>query len=119
MATLPAATGVGTAGLDITTPATAAAATQTFANSGGRRALVVKNGNAGTVVATITTRKTVLDGNGSALTLSNRTVSIAAGKYFIISVGPSSADLFNDANGEVTVAFDVYASVLLQVIDLN
>ena len=116
MATLPVATAVTSVGLDVTAPATAAALSQTFANNPGTF-IVVKNGGGATIVATIVTPQTVSDGSASPLSVADRTVSIAAGKTFLI--GPFPSAQYNDGNNEITVNFDIITSVLLQVLRVN
>lgn len=115
MASLPAATNILPAGVDITTPSTAAAATQTLAND-GRSCLLIKNGNAGTIVATLVNRIPVNDGS-SNLTITSRTVSITTAKYFLI--GPFAPSIYNDTNGETTVNLDIFSSVLVQPLRLT
>lgn len=120
MASITTVTAATIAGLDITTPSIAAAATQTFSNTGKPgQALVIKNANAGTVVATIVGRQLVSDGSAAPQTVKDRTISIATGKTYIVPFGPLSQGLFNDANNETTVTFDVFSSVTLQLIQLN
>lgn len=113
---ITAATNILSSGIDITTPSVSAASSQTFAND-GKKMLLIKNGNAGTIVATFVTQKTQTDGSAAVLAIPDRTVSITTGKYYL--AGPFSPDLYNDASGEVTVSLDVTSSVLIQALNFT
>ena len=117
MASMPAALVVTPSGLDITTPATAAAASQTFANKPGL-ALLVKNANAGTVNATVSVTQTVPNGSGGNLTVSSVAVAIPTGKSYLIGPFPSAV-YNNQATQEVTMTLDVFASVTLATVIIN
>lgn len=116
MASVPAPTNILPTGVDITTPATAAALTQTLAND-GRTMLLIKNGNAGTINVTITAQQKVQDGAAVPLAVPSRTIAIATGKYFLI--GPFPLGVYNDQNNEITVTIDVISSVLLQTLRMT
>ena len=115
MAALPVSKAVST-GLVITTPATAAASSQTFPND-GKTVIVVKNGNAGTSTLTFVTPHVVADGDAAALATPDRAVAVAAGAYAVI--GPFPPSVYNDANGDVTMNIDITASVLLTAVRVN
>lgn len=103
-----------TVGLDITTPPTAAAASQTFDNDGNVR-LVVHNGNAGIVTATIVVQqKYFADGRVGGAAIPNIVQAIPIGAYW--EFGRLDPNTFNDVNAQVTVTFDVFSSVTLKAI---
>lgn len=115
MATVPAATAITAAGANVTTPATAAALSQTIGNN-GKMMIVVKNASASSINATVTARKVVPDGGGD-LTVSNRVVAVPANATMLI--GPLPMDIFNDANNEVTLAISAITSVTIQAYTFN
>lgn len=111
MATMPAPTQLAAPGALITTPATAALSSQTFTND-GKTHVVVHNGGGSAVVLTEVVQAKYTADKGAALTIPNRTLSIPAGGYAY--AGPFDPQTYNDANGEVTLQFDVTTSVTLQ-----
>ncbi len=110
MATIPAATQLSPISGDITTPATAAASAMTFANNG--RVLLAISSGATPATLTITTPKVVPVVPGVSLTVQDPTVSIAATSNYLL--GPFDTSIFNDANGEVAIAFSATTSIVVQ-----
>ena len=96
-------------GNDITTM-TAADATNGHAfDNDGNVFIVVRNGGAGSITVTVQTPRTVDD-----LAVADLTVSIAAGKTYLI--GPFPTETFNQSGsdrGKVYVDFDTDTSVAL------
>jgi hypothetical protein len=107
------ATPVLPSGLDITTPAVAAALSQTFGND-GKVWLLIKNGSGGTINATFTAQQKVQDGAATPLSVGNRTIAIPTLKSYL--AGPFSPSIFNDANSEVTLGFDSITTVTIQAL---
>lgn len=83
--------------------ANAVAASDVFTNN-GRTILEVTNGSGSELTVSFTMTKTV-DGE----TPGPKQVTIANGATKVI--GPFSKDFYNDANGQVTVAYDEQTSV--------
>ena len=115
MAAVPVSKAMST-GLVITTPTTAAAASQTIAANDGRTVLVVKTGASATNV-TMVTPHSVADGDAAALATPDRTVAVAANAYVLI--GPFPPGIYNDANGDVTITIDTLTSVVLTAVRVN
>ncbi len=78
----------------------------------GRLFIYVTNGGGGTSVVTIATPGTV-DG----LAVADRTVSIGTGEDAMI--GPFPPHIYNNANGEIDVSFDVITSVTIAALNLG
>jgi hypothetical protein len=108
------------AGLDITTPPTAAAAAMTLANPGsnpqGNVMLVVKTGGT-TANLTISVTKTVPDGGGGNLAVANRVEALAANKQYLF--GPFAPGTYNDVNQNVGLAFDAITAIEVMGVALN
>ena len=85
---------------------TAVNSADTFDNN-GRVFLLVDNQNAGTIVVTIDVQQAV-DGQDPA----SKTVSLLTTETKLI--GPFPPEIYNDANEEVNVAYDITASVTAQ-----
>lgn len=115
MATVPAATAITPAGVNMAAPATTAALSQTFANN-GKILVAVKNASASPINATFVAQQVINDGGG-ALALTNRVVAVAAGATLVI--GPFPPAIFNDVNQEVTLQISVVTSVTLQAYSVN
>jgi hypothetical protein len=107
MATLTA-TPVTRAGVALAGSAATAATGDAFANT-GTEFLVVKNGGASPINATIKFR-----GLTDGLAVTDRLVAVAAGATEII--GPFPKGAYNDGTGKVTVICDVVTSVTVQVL---
>ncbi len=110
MALLAAATPVSRAGILINTGATPAAS-DTFGNS-GKQFLYIYNGNGATCTVTVTSQPTI-DG----LAVADLTVSILTTAAKLI--GPFPTNVYNDANGLVTVVCSVTSSVTILVLSLT
>lgn len=110
MANIPAATPVTPAGADITTPATAALSSMTMTND-GKTMLRVKTG-ATTANLTLTAQAKLLDGSVAGISPQNPVIALAANKDYII--GPFPTNIYNDANGELNMAFSAVTSILVQ-----
>lgn len=110
MANIPAATVLTPAGLDATTPATAAASSMTLAND-GRVMLHVKTG-ATTANITLTVQKKIDDGTAAGIAGTNPVIALAANKNYFL--GPFDVGTYNDANGEVNLAFSATTSIVVQ-----
>ena len=115
MANIPAATQVTAAGLDITTPATAALSSMTMAND-GRTLLRVKTA-ATTANLTLTVQSKIQDGSAAGVSASNPVIALAANKDYVI--GPFPQGVYNDANGELNIAFSAVTSILVQALRVN
>ena len=115
MATLTTVTPATVAGLDITIPATAGAASQTFVNNGKPgQGIIVKT--TGAIVLTVVGRQVISDGSSVPQTVPNRVINIATGKYYFISFASLTPGLFNDANGETTITLDIPANATLMLV---
>jgi len=112
MANIPAAANVLPTGNDITTPPTAALSTMTMAND-GRTVLRVKTG-ATTANLTITPTAKIQDGSAAGLSPASPVVALAANKDYLI--GPFPPSVYNDANGEVGLAFSAVTSITVQAL---
>jgi hypothetical protein len=110
MANIPAATLMTPAGLDATTPATAAASSMTFAND-GRVFLHVKTG-ATTANLTTTVVRKLDDGTAAGIAGTNPVLALAANKNYIL--GPFDPAIYNDSNGEVGFALSATTSIVVQ-----
>ena len=112
MANIPTATNVLPTGADVTTPPTAALSTMTMAND-GRTVLLVKTA-ATTANLTITPTAKVQDGSVAGLAPAAPVVALAANKSYLI--GPFPPSVYNDANGEVGLAFSAVTSITVQTL---
>lgn len=115
MATVPAATPITPAGINMATLATNAALSQTFANN-GKILVAIKNGSGASINATFVATKVVNDGGGN-LSLGNRVVAVAAGATLVI--GPFPTEVFNDSAQEVTLQISAITTVTLQAYSVN
>lgn len=88
----------------------AVSASDTVPNAGSKTILLVRNGGAGAVNVTLVGRGKMAD-----VVVPNRVINIPAGADRLID---PLAGLYNDADGRVTVNFDVIASVTMAVIYL-
>jgi hypothetical protein len=112
MANIPAATPVLPTGVDITTPPTAAASTMTMAND-GRTLLCVKTG-ATTANLTLTPQAKIQDGSAAGIAGTPPVIALAANKQYLI--GPFPTGVYNDANGELNIAFSAVTSITVQAL---
>lgn len=115
MANIPAAAAATPLGIDITTPATAAASTMTMAND-GKTQLHVKTG-ATTANLTLTVQKKIDDGSAAGIAGTNPVIALAANKNYVL--GPFSPSVYNDANGELNLAFSAITSIVVTAIRVN
>lgn len=115
MANIPAATLMTSLGLDVTTPATAAALTMTLAND-GKTYLHVKTVGT-TANLTLTPQAKVQDGSAAGLTPIAPVIALAANKNYLI--GPFSPAVYNDANGELNMTFSAITAITVQAYRLN
>jgi hypothetical protein len=115
MANIPAATSSSPLGVDITTPVTAALSSMTMAND-GKTQLHIKTG-ATTANLTLTTQSKVQDGSAAGLVPTAPVIALAANKNYVL--GPFSPSVYNDANGELNMAFSAIASIQVQAVRVN
>lgn len=86
----------------------AVAASDKF-NNDGKTVLWVENGSGGELTVTLTTAATV-----GGVAIADPTVTIANGAKKVI--GPFATSIYNDSNGQVTVAYSATTSVTAAVI---
>ncbi len=115
MANIPAATNASAAGLDITTPPTAALANMSFVND-GRTLLRIKTVGTGANL-TLTPQSKVQDGSPTGLSPTAPVIVLAVNKEYLI--GPFSPGVYNDANGEMNIVFSAITAIVLQAIRVN
>jgi hypothetical protein len=115
MANIPAATAATPLGVDITTPATAAALSMTMAND-GKTQLHIKTG-ATTANLTLTVQSKIADGSAAGIAGTNPVIALAANKNYVL--GPFSPGAYNDANGELNMAFSAITSIVVQAVRVN
>ena len=117
MSTVPAATPITPSGVLVSGAlSTAAALTNTFQND-GRTVLAIQNGSASPITATEVSQSTVPDGGAAALTVQDRTVTIAAGATRLL--GPFPTAIYNDANQDATITLDAITTVTVQAFRLT
>jgi hypothetical protein len=88
--------------------AAAAGGGDTFVNT-GREHLIITNGSGAPITVTFVVPKTI-DG----LTVSNKTMSVAAGATRV--VGPFPVDTYSDANGNVSLTYSGVTTLTIGVI---
>ncbi len=115
MANIPAPTLMTPAGLDATTPATAAQLSMSMAND-GKTFLHVKTG-ATTANLTLTPQAKVQDGSAAGLPATPPVIALAANKNYLI--GPFSPAAYNDANNELNFTLSAITSITVQAYRLN
>jgi hypothetical protein len=115
MANIPAATQTSVAGVDITTPPTAALANMSFVND-GRTVLRVKTVGTGANL-TITPQSKVQDGSPAGISPTAPVNVLATNKEYIF--GPFSPAVYNDANGECNIVFSAVTAITLQALRVN
>jgi hypothetical protein len=93
----------------LATPA-AVSASDKFANS-GRCLLLVTNGSGAPINVTIDSQL-VVDGNA----VPDKVIAVAAGATR--AIGPLDPSIYNDGNGDVSVAFSAQASVTATVLQV-
>lgn len=99
---------------DLTMSAATVTTGDTFANDGKVR-LLVSNAGVGTTVVTITTPSLPTDRLIDGQAVSDRTISVGAGKHAWL--GPFPKNTYNDASGLVKVTCSVVTSVTLAVLE--
>ena len=115
MANIPAAAAATPLGIDITTPATAAASTMTMTND-GKTQLHIKTG-ATTANLTLTVQKKIDDGTAAGIAGTNPVIALAANKNYVL--GPFAPSVYNDANGELNMAFSAITNIVVTAIRVN
>jgi hypothetical protein len=115
MANIPAATNASAAGINITTPPTAALTNMSFAND-GRTMLRVKTVATGANL-TLTPQGKVQDGSPAGLLPVAPVIVLATNQEYLI--GPFSPGVYNDANGEMNIVFSAVTAIVLQAIRVN
>lgn len=95
----------------ITPTQNAVAASDKF-NNDGKTILWVENGSGSTLTVTITTAATA-----GGVAIADPTVSISNGAKKVI--GPFKTSIYNDSNGQITVAYDQTTSVTAAVISID
>jgi hypothetical protein len=110
MANIPAATASTADGIDITTPATAAALSMTMAND-GLSLLHVKTG-ATTATLTFVPQRKMADGSTAGMSGTSLAKSLLANKNYVF--GPFSPSVYNDSNGELNMTFSAITSIVVQ-----
>jgi hypothetical protein len=112
MANIPAPTAATPLGLDMTTPATSALSSMTMTNDGMTQ-LHIKTG-ATTANLTLTVQSKLQDGTVAGIAGTNPVIALAANKNYVI--GPFKPSVYNDANGELNLAFSATTSIVLQAV---
>lgn len=115
MASIPAPTNVLPSGTNVTTPATAAALSQTMAND-GRTVLIIKTGATTANLSPIPTAK-VPDGSVAGLSPAAPVIALAANSTYL--VGPFPPSIYNDQNNEVTLTLSAITSITLQTLRIS
>lgn len=112
MANIPSPTLSVPNGIDITTPATAAASSMSFAND-GRTLLVVKT--AGTTAnLTMTPTAKLNDGSATGAAAAAQVVALAANKTYLM--GPFPVGAWNDTSGEVAFTLSATTGIVVQTV---